>query len=103
VDTKHQGLLVLSDTWFPGWTARVNGKDSPVLRVNHTLRAVAVKPGLSQVEFRYRPRSFFAGLAVSALALISLMAALATGRMRSSRLRRTKNIRPIQPIKTVRD
>ena len=88
--TKNSGILVLSDTWFPGWIALVNGSKSPVLRVNHTLRAVALKPGISQIEFLYRPRSFIAGLILSVSVLLAMIAALAAGWMRSSRQRRIK-------------
>ena len=90
VDTHNHGLLVLSDTWFPGWIALVNGKKSPVLRVNHTLRAVALKPGISQIEFLYRPRSFIAGLILSVSVLLAMIAALAVVWLRSSRQRRIK-------------
>ena len=90
VETESHGLLVLSDTWFPGWIALVNGSSSPVLRANHTLRAVALKPGSSRVEFAYRPRSFIAGLVMSVSVLLATIAALAAVWLRSSRQRTIK-------------
>jgi len=43
-------LLVLADNWYPAWKAVVRGEEAPVLRANHTLRAVPVPPGESEVE-----------------------------------------------------
>jgi hypothetical protein len=76
VQTDNDGLLVLSDTWFPGWTAKINGSSTPVLRVNHTLRAVALNAGNARVEFIYRPLSFIAGIALSAVTFLVLLAYL---------------------------
>jgi uncharacterized membrane protein YfhO len=91
VNNENYGLMVLSDTWFPGWIARVNDKDSPVLRVNHTLRAVALKPGISQVEFLYRPRSFIIGLMLSLSVLLAMLAAICAERLHSARRYRIKS------------
>jgi len=82
-DTQAPGLLVLSDTWFPGWRALVNGSEEPLLRVNHTLRGVALGPGSSRVEFVYRPRSFIVGLAITALTALVLAVMLLAGPLRA--------------------
>jgi len=79
VETDKPALLVLSDTWFPGWRALVNGRERALLRVNHTLRGVALEPGESRVEFVYRPRSFIAGMAVSAATALGLIALYCAG------------------------
>ena len=91
VNNENYGLMVLSDTWFPGWIARVNDNDSPVLRVNHTLRAVALKPGVSHVEFIYRPRSFIMGLILSLSALLAMVTAIIAAGLRSWRRYRIKS------------
>ena len=57
--------LVLTDTWFPGWRASVDGVAEPVLRANHALRAVRLGPGTHEVVFQYRPGSVMLGLGVS--------------------------------------
>ncbi|MEN6625001.1 MAG: YfhO family protein [Candidatus Sumerlaeia bacterium] len=67
---RKGGLLVLREIWTPGWTARVNGKDETVLRVNDLLRGIPVPPGKSTVELAYRPRLNFALLAVALAALM---------------------------------
>jgi len=64
------GYLVLTDAWFPGWTASVDGRDTRVERADHAFRAVKLGPGRHDVEFRYAPTSVRLGLALSALAAI---------------------------------
>lgn len=63
------GYLVLSDTFFPGWRASVDGESVPLLRADYALRAVPVRPGPQRVAFLYRPGSFLLGALVSALSL----------------------------------
>ena len=84
--TGNAGILVLADTWFPGWVVEVNGQERPLLRVNHTLRGVALEPGISRVAFVYRPRSFFAGLVISGAVLLVLLGILAAGRPRPAQV-----------------
>jgi len=66
--TDSAAFLVLTDTWFPGWRARVNGVDQAVWRANHAFRAVWLPPGVHEIELRYRPLSFQVGLGLSVLA-----------------------------------
>jgi hypothetical protein len=49
------GYLFLSDTWYPGWRAEVDGQPVPVLRANIAFRAVPVMGGDHRVVFRYDP------------------------------------------------
>jgi hypothetical protein len=72
--SDHPGYLVLTDTWFPGWTAHVDGRKSPVERADYAFRAVRLEPGRHEVEFRYDPGSVRLGLALSALALFAIVA-----------------------------
>jgi hypothetical protein len=65
VETKTAGLLVLSDTYYPGWTADLDGKPVEILRADGVMRAVAVPTGTHTVRFRYAPRSLQLGAAVS--------------------------------------
>lgn len=55
-------LLVLSDLWYPGWTARVDGEQKLVLRVNNISRGVLVEPGATVVELSYWPTGW--GMAI---------------------------------------
>ena len=62
--------LVLTDTWYPGWQATVNGRPAQIHRGNATMRAVRVPAGTSRVEFRYRCRPLALGTALALAALL---------------------------------
>jgi hypothetical protein len=72
VDAPAAGFLVLSDQYYPGWKAQVDGRAVPILRANYTFRAVEVPSGRSLVEFRYAPTSIVLGAAVSAASLLAV-------------------------------
>lgn len=59
------GFLLLLDTFFPGWQAEVNGQSARIQRADYTFRSVRIPAGRSRVRFRYQPRSWRAGLALS--------------------------------------
>jgi hypothetical protein len=84
VDATDDGLLVLSDTYYPGWVARVDGEERPILPANLMFRAVPVVRGAQRVVFTYDPRSFRIGALVSILALVGLIGAGAAGRVRGA-------------------
>ncbi len=85
VETDGPALLVISENWFPAWRAEVNGEDAPVLRANHTLRAIPVPGGSADVELRYSSPLLQASLGVSLLSLLVLLGTVAgtwwTGRI----------------------
>ena len=49
--SRMPSLLKLSVAWYPGWQASLNGRDLPVIRVDHALMGVVVPPGDGLVEF----------------------------------------------------
>lgn len=53
-ETEAPALLFLSDNYYPGWQARVNGKMRKIYRADYTFRAVVVPKGKSTVEFYYQ-------------------------------------------------
>ena len=71
------GLLVLSEIWYPGWLARDNGRETPILRTDAILRGVTLEPGAHTLEFDYRPWTVRLGLAVSLGAALVLLVAFA--------------------------
>lgn len=67
--TKNGAYLMLSDTDYPGWRVRINGKDTKIIRADGIFRAVELPPGEVRVEFYYFPNSFLIGLTVSVSSL----------------------------------
>jgi hypothetical protein len=65
VDAACAGLLVLPDTYFPGWRATVNGEDRTIYPTDGAFRGVIVPKGISQVQFRYEPRAFPIGIGLA--------------------------------------
>lgn len=75
-ELARPGLLVLSDAWYPGWRATVTTSQGtqvvPIVRTNRVLRGVWLPAGSSRVEFRFVPRSFYWGAAISAISILIL-------------------------------
>ena len=111
VRVKGNALLVLSDTYYPGWKAfvypvrydsynqvdlvdtklsnRVDGEEVKIYRADYNFRAIPLKPGEYEVKFIYNPFSFKIGMLVSFLTLVGV-AVYFIGRPR--RIAPTKNI-----------
>ena len=77
VDAREGGWLVLTDTYYPGWHATVDGEPTPIVRANFLFRGVSIGAGTHRVEFTYRPRTFWLGAAAALVGLASAALALA--------------------------
>lgn len=73
----RKGLLVLLDSYYPGWKADVDGEATEVKNANYVYRAVEVPAGQHQVTFHYDPDSFRRGLLISSIAAVAWTVALA--------------------------
>lgn len=73
VRNAQPGFLVLADTWYPGWQARLDGHRVPLWRANTAFRAIWLPEGATRVEFVYRPLSFYGGLGLSGLCTLALL------------------------------
>lgn len=80
--TARPSWLLISDTWYPGWQATVNGKPAPLLQANGAFRAVPIPAGEVIVEMRFLPRSFLLGSGLSLLGLLAMGALLVNNRRR---------------------
>jgi hypothetical protein len=69
LDVRAQGaaLLVASETEYPGWKAWVDGRETPIHRVDVALRGVVVPEGPHRVRMEFRPTILWVGLTVTAL------------------------------------
>lgn len=74
------GFLVLSEIYYRGWDAWIDGRRVPVEKVNYVLRGLPVPAGAHRIEFVFRSPSFRNGAVFSALGLALL---LVGGRMAS--------------------
>lgn len=72
IQTKsdHDGLLVLSDTYYPGWNAYVDGQKKTILQANVCQRAVEVPSGEHVVRFTFDSGTIKAGFGISVLSLL---------------------------------
>jgi len=69
---KSEGVLVLADSFYPGWRVYVDGTEEEILRANYFFRAVKLGPGDHRVEFKYDPYSFKIGLVISLSTLLMI-------------------------------
>jgi hypothetical protein len=91
VDAKAAGYVVLTDLFYPGWRATVDGASVPMYQANYLFRAARIGPGHHTVELAYDPLSFRLGAIVSLAALSTLLAIAGSSvrkRLRRSTVRR---------------
>lgn len=70
--SDEAGLLILTDIFYPGWQAEVDGNRVPILRTNYLFRGVFLTPGSHTIRFFYRPESFITGSIISLLTMAFL-------------------------------
>jgi hypothetical protein len=74
VQALGPGRLVLSEIAYPGWQARVDGLQAPVVTSSGILRSVELPAGAHEVILTFIPASVYMGLALAIVALLSLVA-----------------------------
>jgi hypothetical protein len=80
VRAQEAGPLVLSDTYYPGWRATIDGAPTPIARANLLFRMVCVPAGEHVVEFTFRQPGFQLGLALSMLSALGAVGLLVSPR-----------------------
>lgn len=63
--SSSPGWFLISDVWYPGWNAWVDGKPVPLLKADYLFRAIQVDKGEHQIIMAYQPKSFWFGLVIS--------------------------------------
>jgi hypothetical protein len=84
VDMACKGMLVVADSWYPGWEARVDGQPAAIHRAYGVVRAVEIGAGRHDVELVYRSASIVLGLSCALLG-IGVCAGLAYAESRARR------------------
>jgi len=85
-------LLCLDELFYPGWTAKIDGETTDIHRANVISRAVVVPAGRHTVTFDYRPKYFYAGLAISLLTWVAALTGitvLTLRRLKHARVEKT--------------
>ncbi|RME25068.1 MAG: hypothetical protein D6798_09745, partial [Deltaproteobacteria bacterium] len=74
VDADSDALMVQRDTFYPGWVARVDGQEVPLVRTAFAFRGLPVPAGHHEVELAYEPARLGIVLGVAPVALLTLVA-----------------------------
>lgn len=75
VNVTVPAMLVLTEVWYPGWEATVDGKQTKISRVNYCQRGIWLERGNHQVELEFKPLAWRIGAGIS-LGTIVLLAGL---------------------------
>jgi hypothetical protein len=67
------GYVLVDETWYPGWSASVDGKNASIYRANYLFMAIYVPAGKHEIRLDYRSTSFTIGAILSILMLIFLI------------------------------
>jgi len=70
---SREALLVLADNYYPGWEASIDGRAAPIVRANHTMRAVVVPAGDHTVTFTYSPSDLYTGFTIYMIGMALLV------------------------------
>jgi uncharacterized membrane protein YfhO len=73
-ETEGEGLLVVCDAYWPGWTATLDGRPVPILRADALVRAVSWPAGRHVLRMEYAPEEVRWGWIVSAVSAVALAA-----------------------------
>ena len=65
IDSESGGFLVVSENYYPGWKAEIDGERTKVFRTNYTLLGIMVPPGNHMVTLNFFPDSLLISILVS--------------------------------------
>jgi uncharacterized membrane protein YfhO len=72
-EAPADGFLLLADTFYPGWTASVDGTPTPIYRANHSVRGIQLPKGRHEVRFTYQAPGFARGRQITLVAVSILL------------------------------
>jgi hypothetical protein len=75
-NASTNSVLVISEIFYPGWKATIDGQPARIMLADFLLRAISLPPGNHKIEMHYTPTAAYTGAAISvaALALLALIA-----------------------------
>ena len=73
-DSDTARPLVVTNIYYPGWQATIDGQKTKIYKANGIFQLIVVPEGSHRIEFNFRPRSFYNGAILSALALLTTSA-----------------------------
>ena len=79
-ESNSDALLVLSDTYYPGWKVKVDGEYDRLLQVNYILRGVYLSKGKHNVLIYYKPKIFVLGIIIEIITLFIVFVLLLLGK-----------------------
>jgi hypothetical protein len=77
--------LVVSENFYPGWTASADGKPAVTARANYNLIGVALPTGARSIQLRFQDRAYHTGKIVTLVALLVSLTAIVVGVLRDRR------------------
>jgi hypothetical protein len=84
-EAPQDGYLLVADTYSPGWTARIDGHQTPIYRADVSIRALWLPRGRHLVQFTYDPPGLFRGAWITLLSLGTLLIWLVAAAVQSQR------------------
>jgi hypothetical protein len=84
VENSQPGVLIVSQVFYPGWVATVDGKETPVVPADYAVVGVPLNAGTHAIKLEFRPLSFRIGLIISALSILLVAGLLVVRRKLST-------------------
>lgn len=70
VETQGKGFLILSDAFYPGWVAEIDGKPTTIYKTNVCVRGIFIpNKGIHSISFQYKPRSIYYGIVITSVSV----------------------------------
>jgi uncharacterized membrane protein YfhO len=86
VETSENGILVLSEVYYPNWKVFVDDVEKPMLRCDYSLRGVAIEKGNHIVVFKYVDKDFQLGAIITLFALAIVVGGFVIDRYKTKKV-----------------
>lgn len=73
-NSKTAAYLLLTDIYYPGWHAYVDGRETEILKADYVFRAIPLNSGKHRVKFVYEPASFLIGSLITLFTIVTMIA-----------------------------